>query len=254
MAPRKQTKQAAAESIQAAADGNVTPPKKRKTAAKSTVTAVPKQAKAAVPRQVRQVKERETATAFSPKELRSRQKDVPKNDTENKSKMFVNKWKEEKTAIEDNDTDEQIVGKKTRGGGKSAVTKKAGTKTTTSKPKVKALVIKKQKEVGDSAGDIENDTGSEKNPSKRTTRRERAADGENVAPATTKVRSIKRPRKRKNAETEAIAEADDEPQEKNDAEMIVDSKKSRERAKKTGMKIGRFIPRFFDFCSHPSQI
>jgi len=240
MAPRKQAKQAAAESTQvAAADGNVTPPKKRKAAAKSTP---PKQAKTAPPRQVRQVKEQEAATVFSPKNLRSRQKDVaPKNDAENKSKkMFVNKQKEEEKTVEDDNTGEQVE-KKTRGGGKSAVTKKAGTKTATAKPKAKAPVVKKKKDqVENGAGDVENGTVSDENPPKRTTRRGKAADEENVAPAATRVRVIKKPRKRKTAETEAIAEVDDEElPEKNDAEMIVDNKKSREKAKKTGMKTGK---------------
>lgn len=247
MARRRQAKQAAAESTQAAADGDVTPPKKRKAAAKSTA---PKPAKSALPRQVRQVKEQEAATAFSPKNLRSRLKDVAaKNETESKSKTFVNKQKEEKT-LEDNNTGEQVVEKKTRGGGKSAVTKKAGTKTTTAKPKAKASVVKKKKDNVENGNveDIESGNVSEENPPKRTTRRGKTADEEeNVRPA--KVRTIKRPRKRKTTEeTEAIAEADDEPREKDDAEMIVD-KKSRAKAKKTGMKTGK-LRDFLDFCFH----
>lgn len=239
MAPRKQAKQAAAESIQvAAADGNVTP-KKSKVAAKSTT---PKQAKTAAPRQVRQVKAQEAATVFSPKNLRSRQKNVaPKNDAEDKSKkIFVNKEKEEKKTVEDDNTGKQVE-KKPRGGSKSAVMKKAGTKTVTAKPKAKTPVVKKKKDqVGNGAGNIGNGIVSDENPPKRATRRGKAADEENVAPAATKVQVIKKPRKRKTAETEAIAEADDEESPgKNDAEMIVDNKKSRKKAKKTGMKTAK---------------
>lgn len=213
MAPRKQAKQAAAENIieLAAADGNVTPPKKRKVAAKSTA---PKQAKT-----TRQVKAQEAATVFSPKNLRSRQKAVaPKNVAGDKS----NKQKEEKKT--DDNTGEQVA-KKTRGGGKSAV-KKAGTKTATAKPKAKAP-IEKNKDQKNSVENIGNGI-SDENP-KRATRRGKATE-ENVAPAATKVR-VRKPRKRKSAEAEAIAD-DEEPPAKNDAE-IVDNKKSREKAKKT---------------------
>lgn len=245
MAPRKQTKQAAAESTVAAADGNVTPPKKRKTVARSTVAEAPKQAKskaaAAAPRHTKQAKkllEEELAPVFSPKKLRSRDKNVvaaavttknaaPKTDTRTKSKkVFVNKQQREKA--DEEVVEQQVAEKKTRG--KSA--KKAGTK-----PKAKAPVARKRKSEVEENEDVENAevVGEEIPPVRRTTRRGKTVDEENVAPAATRAQ---RPRKR--AETKMLAEADDTPEEKeNDAEMIAAGKKPRERTKKTDTKIGK---------------
>ncbi|XP_070150072.1 nucleolar protein 58 [Polyergus mexicanus] len=206
MAPRKQVKEVAETTVAlAAADGNATPPKKRKTVTKSRDTATPKQAKTAIPRQLRQTKEREVATVFSPKYLRSRNKNVaPKNDTGNENeskKTTVDKEQKEKTVVKNNNTGERVVKK---------VQKKA---PTGAKSAVK---------------------NAEENPPKKT-RRGKTVDEENVAPvvpAATKMRFSKK--LTKIAETEAIAEVGDEPpEEKKDAQMIVAGKKSREQAKKT---------------------
>lgn len=222
MAPRKQVKQAAAETTVAlaAADGNVTPPKKSKTVKKSTVAAAPKQAKTAAPRQLRQVKEREAATVFSPKYLRSRNKDVvPKNDAGNEAKKVpINRQRKEKAVVEDNNVGEKVV--------KNKVQKKA--------PAVAKSAVKK----------------AEENPPKKTRGGKMTVDEENVAPPA-KVRSVKRPRKR-NAQTE-VAEpeekknAGDEPEVKKSAETIAASKEPREKAKKTGLDISKLIRRFSDF-------
>lgn len=50
--------------------------------------------------------------------------------------------------------------------------------------------------------------------------------------------------KKCNVEIEVIAEAGDEPEKKNNAEMIVASKKSHERTKKTDVETGKLILRF----------
>ncbi|XP_050458162.1 uncharacterized protein LOC126854976 isoform X2 [Cataglyphis hispanica] len=198
MAPRKQVKQAAAETTVALADadGNVTPPKKSKTVKKSTVAASMKQAKTAAPRQLRQVKERQAVTMFSPKYLRSRNKDVvPKNVAENEPKKVpINKQKKEEAVVEDNEIGEKVV--------KNKVQKKA--------PTVAKSAVKK----------------AEENPPKKT-RGGKTVDEENVAPPA-KVRSVKQPRKRRNAQTEVA-----EPEEKKSIETIRASKEPREKAKKT---------------------
>ncbi|KAL6430524.1 hypothetical protein ACFW04_007841 [Cataglyphis niger] len=199
MAPRKQVKQAAAETTVALADadGNVTPPKKSKTVKKSTAAASLKQAKTVAPRQLRQVKERQAVTMFSPKYLRSRNKDVvPKNPIAGNEpkKVPVNKPKKEETVVEDNKIGEKVV--------KNKVQKKA--------PTVAKSAVKK----------------AEENPPKKT-RGGKTVDEENVAPPA-KVRSVKQPRKRRNAQAEVA-----EPEEKKSVETIGASKEPREKAKKT---------------------
>lgn len=223
MAPRKQVKQAAAETTVALADadGNVTPPKKSKTVKKSTVAAAPKQAKTAAPRQLKQVKERQAATMFSPKYLRSRNKDVvPKNDAENEAKKVpINKQKKEEAVVEDNKIGEKVV--------KNKIQKKA--------PTVAKSAVKK----------------AEENPPKKPARGGKTVDEENVAPPA-KVRSVKQLRKRPNAQTEDAEpeekkNAGDEPEEKKSVETIGASKEPREKAKKTGLDISKLIQRFSDF-------
>ncbi|EFN74874.1 hypothetical protein EAG_04096 [Camponotus floridanus] len=84
--------------------------------------------------------------------------------------------------------------------------------TTKLKPKVKAPIAKKQKEVED--GIV-----SGENPPRRTTRRKKTIkenDEENISPAETRVRSMNKLRKSINAEREVIGEAIDEVEKKND--------------------------------------
>lgn len=249
MAPRRQVKQAAAESTLAAADGNVTPPKKRKTAARSSET--PKEAKSkAAPRQTRRAKAlQEAAVVLTPKNLRSRnnanvvvagttKNPVPKTDAASKTKTRVSKRQKEKTTMGNDDVNEEVVEEKMRG--KSV--KKAGTKPKTAKAPV---ARKRRGEIVDEVeGLAENgEVVVEENPPvvKRATRRGKAVEEENVAPVTMKIRaekdrkSPKRQRMRRNAQAKVPAEADDDtPEEKENEEVIVASKKPRERVKKTG--------------------
>lgn len=257
MAPRKQTKQAATESVVAAADGNVTPPKKRKMPAKPADE--PRQAKGRSRQANKQEDEVAGELASSPKKLRSRQNKQPaagatttavvKNDTKSKPKKKTNK--EPENAEVDNHASEEVAEKRTRGGKTVATAKKAGTKVAAVKPKAKVPVTRKQKTPAtdeDSAVDSGKKNVAAKSPAKRTTRQVKAVK-ENDAPTQS---TAKVSRKRKNVEDEAVTEAqtlkekEKEEEEEDDENKIKASKKPRGRAKK--MDDTRKFLLIFPFC------
>lgn len=240
MAPRRQAKQPAAETVAAVADGNVTPPKKRKTAAKSAATNEPKQAAKGRSRQAKAGKRESAAAgepASPPKKSRSRQKNAAvaaKNETKGKSKKRVNKEPED-AAPEDNAV-EKTVEKKARGGKAAAAVKKAGIKATATKPKAKSPAARKPRiktTIESGAGNSGKQNAVSKSPAKRTTRRMRAAVVESDAPAQP---AAKASRKRKNVqdtneaipEVESTKEEDEqEEEEEKENEAKVAGKKSR---------------------------
>jgi len=241
MARRRQAKQAAAESVVAAADGSVTPLKKRKTAVKSVTADEPKQTKnrSRQAKATKQDNEVASEPASSPKKSRSRQRNatdtitattIAKTGTKSKSKKQIDKESEE-TTIESNN--EKVVEKKTRSGKATAVVKKAGKKVTETKSKAKIPIVRKQTRIKD----VEN------SPVQRS-RRAKIVE-ENDVPAQP---IVKVSRKRKNVEdaNEAIAEIqiikeNEEEIEENEAKA---SKKLRGKQKKIEISNAR---KFLEF-------
>ncbi|XP_029167550.1 LOW QUALITY PROTEIN: PC4 and SFRS1-interacting protein-like [Nylanderia fulva] len=226
MAPRKQVKQAAAKSTLAAANGNVTSPKKKKTTAKSAEEANIK----AAPGKTR-VKALQETAVFSPKMLRSKVKNVaeptktavPKTDAAgiSKGKAVANKRQRVNNNIAEEEEEEEVVEKKKRG--------KTAIKDTKSKTTAKAPVARKRKsETEDQVKDPaqNGEVIHEENPpvAKRATRA-KTGEEKNVTPATTKrAKVVQKPpaKKSRNVETKVPAETDD-----------VASKKPRKGMKKT---------------------
>lgn len=224
MAPRRQAKQPATETVVAAADGNVTPPKKRKIATKP-VTDKPKPVRTMASRAAKEKHNNNNNDvavdefAVPPKKSRGKTKtaaEAPKSTAIAKTKTKkVNKQAE---AAVDNNMDEevteqqekkQIAEKKTRG---KPAAKKAGT---SKKPAAtKSRVKKPQDEVVIENGseDLEKDTGK-KNAAKKTRRGGKAVEDveKNDAPAASKAKPAAKSRKRKpaeDAEKDVIAEAE----------------------------------------------
>lgn len=243
MAPRRQAKQPAAETVAATAGGDVTPPKKRKITAKP-LAEKPKPARPRV-RAAKHNNNNDVATdevSFSPKKLRTRMNktvaEVPKNPTGAKSRARkANKQAE--TAM---DTDEeiaeqqevvekkQVVEKKSRA---KPAAKKAGTSKKPAAAKSRAK--KSQDDVAIENGAEEFEKGNT-NKEKRTTRRKKVAEipeEQDVPAATGKAQPAARSRKRKALENanDAIGGAENVQVTEKDEKSVAD-KKSRSKSKK----------------------
>lgn len=254
MARRRQAKQPATESVVvASADGNVTPPKKRKTAVAKPAAAEPAAVEPAAADEPRQIRSRQAKAAkreneavsepaSPPKKSRAKPKSAvadAKNDAKSRPKRQTKK-ESENAAMKD-DAAEEVVEKKTRGG---KATEKAGMKATMVKPKAKVPVARKQKTTVEN-GDPEKNVVDE-GPTKRTTRRAKAVEEGADAPVQPPVRAA--PRKRKNApDAKVIREAQvakDEEEEENEAKVAEASKQSRTRAKKVETDTREFLLKF----------
>nr|XP_012234225.1 PREDICTED: neurofilament medium polypeptide-like [Linepithema humile] len=206
MAPRKQAKQPAAETVVAAADGNTTPPKKRKIAAKS-VAEKPKPVKTGS----RATAEKPVVdeSAISPKKLRSKTKNT----------------------VEVPETGR----KKARG---KPTTKKAGTSKKPAATKSRAKKPQDEAAVENGDKDFEKgDTGKENSAKRSPLRRGKAVEKSDVPAAASKAKSTAKSRKRKNPEdaNNAVTEAESaqivEKDEETEPETVA-NKKNRSKSKK----------------------
>ncbi|KYM95108.1 PREDICTED: probable replication factor C subunit 1 [Cyphomyrmex costatus] len=241
MARRRQAKQAATESVVTAADGNVTPPKRRRVAAKSPTADESKQIKGRS-RQAKADEQNNEVASKSAGKSRSRQRNVTdaiattaaaKTSTKSKSKKQIDKEPEKTTTENDN---KEVAEKRTRGSKAAAAVKKAGKKVTVTKSKAKVPAARKQtrtKDAGNSAEDLEGKNTDNKNRSIKRPRQRpvKTVEENNVSvQPTTKV-----PRKRRNVEdtNKAISEAqttvEEGEEEKDEAKT---SKKLRDRQRK----------------------
>lgn len=234
----------------AAANGNATPPKKRKLATK-TDTEKPKPAKTGSRSAKTDKHNNKVADEFviSPKKLRSRTKNVVVPEiatTKSNTKSRTKKVTKQAEVAEDNNADEkvteqqeiienkQVVEKKARG--KPATTKKAGTskKSAATKSRAKKPQDEPTVENGDENSE-KDDTGEENSVKRPPLRRGKAVDKSDVPAAASKAKSAKS-RKRKNPEdaNDAVAEAESAQNVEKDEETeeTVANKKIRGKPKK----------------------
>lgn len=236
MAPRKQTKQAAESVAVADANGDATPPKKRKiavTAAAKVIAEEPKQARGGLRRakaEKHEADEKQAITneASPPKKARlARNRNVaasPK--ASGRTGRKINKPAE---VTENNNAREQVVEKKAARAKNGAMTKKAGTKEqAATKMKAKASPAKRQR--NDAGGDTRRKNAVARPPAKKT--RAKTVEKESVAPAART--AAKAPKKRKSPEHvnegTKVTEAGDAHIA--EGKETVPEKKSRSRAKK----------------------
>lgn len=234
----------------AAANGNTTPPKKRKIATKSDMEK-PKPARTGS-RSAKTEKHNKVAdiSVISPKKLRSRTKNVvevpesttAKNNTKSKTKKTN---KQIGVAVDDN-TDEVIeqqeiienkqvaVEKKARG--KSATTKKAGTSKKPAATKSRAKKSQDEPAVENGDEDSEKgDAGEEDFVIKPRVRRGKVVDKSDVPAVASKATSTAKSRKRKDPEdaNDAVTEAESAQIVEKDEEMeMAANKKIHGKSKK----------------------
>ncbi|RLU24593.1 hypothetical protein DMN91_002682 [Ooceraea biroi] len=257
MAPRR-AKQTATEGTAVAADGNVTPPKKRKLA--NSVTEGPQRLKAPLRTRTKAAKREENAaadeSASPPKRLRLRprnattKENVETEGTPRRVRVIKRQRQRRPTTAVENTGEEiagQMVGEKSRG--KPAVAKKAGTK----KPAAAKVQSQVPEETGMKKRGNKVTTKSDKDvkeketgrfaPVKRSRRVNKPAEEESQQPIVEQI-TTKTLRKHKIVEeaVEAVAKAfkavEKAVEEVDTEEELVTNKKTRGRAKKTEADIG----------------